>query len=79
VSSLRDELRILDEQHLHLANDADDARLAALMSETPLSDRAHRDAARHAGTIAVRREEVRAEIADLEGQQDRLLDELTSQ
>ncbi len=77
LSSLRDELRILDEQHVHLANDADEARLAALVSETPLADRAHRHAARHASTAAVRRDEVRAQIDQLESEQDQLLDELT--
>ena len=78
LSRLRDELRILDEQHLHLANDADEARLQALMSETPLADRAHRQASRHAEAAAGRRRELQDQIQTLETQQDALLDELTA-
>ena len=78
LASLRDELRVLDEQHLHLAGEVDDARLQALMSETPVSDRAHREAARHAEAVGRRRAEVLGSIADLEVRQDELLDELTA-
>ncbi|MDG2111607.1 MAG: hypothetical protein P8N02_03215 [Actinomycetota bacterium] len=77
LTSLRNELQILDEQHLHLAGDADDARLQALMSETPLSDRARRDAARHAEAVGKRRVDVLSQIEELERRQDELLDELT--
>ena len=62
---------------MHLANDADDARLQALMSETPLADRAHRQASRHAEAAARRRGELLEQIHTLETQQDALLDEFT--
>ena len=52
LRALREELRIIDEQLVHLGDDADDARLRALVSETPLADREHRDAHRHADAMA---------------------------
>lgn len=78
LSSLRDELQILDEQRRYLASDADEARLQALVSETPLAGRAHRDAARHVEALDRRRREIQDRIAELEVQQDRLLDEFTA-
>ena len=48
IRELREELRVADEQLVHLADAADDARLRSLVSETPVSDREHREAARHA-------------------------------
>jgi uncharacterized coiled-coil DUF342 family protein len=78
LRSLRDELRVIDEQLLQLASEADDTRLRALVSETPLADREFRDAQRHADTMARRRAEVVARIAELEARQDELLDQLTA-
>ena len=75
LSSLREELSVLDEQYAHLATDADDARLTALMSETPIADREHSRAARHADSFARRRVEVTERIAALETELDELLDE----
>ena len=77
LRSLRDELAVVDEQLQQLADEADDARIRALVSETPLADREHHDARRHADAMAARRDELRRSIADLEARQDTLLDELT--
>lgn len=74
---LREELAVIDEQLLHLAGEADDQRIRALVAETPLADAEYRDAARHAGAMAKRRAEVVASIAELERRQDQLLDRLT--
>jgi hypothetical protein len=76
LRSLRDELRVIDEQLLQLAGEADDTRLRAMVSETPLSEREYRDAQRHADAMAKRRSEVVATIAELETRQDELLDRL---
>ena len=38
LKRLRAELAVVDEQLLSLADDADEARLRALVSETPLAD-----------------------------------------
>jgi hypothetical protein len=73
---LREQLRLADEQLAALTDDATEAGLRALVSETPLADREHRDAQRHADAMARHRAEVAAALAQLEAQQDRLLDEL---
>ena len=78
LRSLREELAVVDEQLEQLADEADDARIRALVSETPLADREHHDARRHADAMAARRDELRRSIADLEARQDLLLDELTA-
>lgn len=77
LKSLRDELAVIDEQLLQLADEADDSRLRALVSETPLAGREHHDAQRHADAMTRRRAEVRETIARLEVRQDELLDELS--
>ena len=78
LRALRDELRVIDEQLRHLADEADDTRIRSLVSETPLADHDHREAQRHADAMAARRAEVVRSIAALEERQDALLDELTS-
>ena len=70
---------VADEQLLHLADAADDARLRALVSETPVSDREHREAARHADAMRNHRASVVEEIQRLEAQQDELLDRFSSE
>lgn len=76
LAEARDELRVGDEQLAQLVVEAEDARVRALVSETPLDDREHRDARRHAEAMANHLAEVRATIDRLEQEQDRLLDEL---
>ncbi len=77
LRALRDELRVIDEQLQHLGDEADDARLRALVSETPIAEREGRDARRHADAMARRRAEVERSIASLELRLDELLDRLT--
>jgi hypothetical protein len=72
----RDELAVLDEQAAVLDDAAQDARLRALVSETPLADRDHREARRHADAMARSRDDVLASISELERAQDQLLDRL---
>lgn len=78
LRDLREELRVIDEQLVHLSGEADDQRIRALVAETPLADAEFRDAARHADAMARRRAEVVASITELETRQDELLDRLTS-
>jgi hypothetical protein len=73
---LRRELAVADEQLAHFADEADETRLRALVSETPLADREHRDAQRHADAMARHRDELRDEISEIERTQDDLLDKL---
>ena len=51
LKQLRGELAVADEQLAVFAADADDARLRALVSETPLADREHREAEKHASAM----------------------------
>jgi hypothetical protein len=76
LRSLREELAVIDEQLAQLADEADDARIRSLVSETPLAEREHHEAERHAAAMAARRQEVLTSIAELEERQDALLDEL---
>jgi hypothetical protein len=78
LRSLRDELRIIDEQLAQLADEADDSRIRSLVSETPLADHEFREARRHADAMVDRRREVIDTIAKLELRQDELLDQLTA-
>jgi hypothetical protein len=72
----RAELAVVDEQLAVLVDHADDAALRALVSETPLAERDHRDARRHADALARSRAAVLASIAELERAQDDLLGRL---
>lgn len=76
LRALRTEIAVADEQLLHLVDAADDARLRALVSETPLSGREHQTAARHADAMRSHRAKVATEIDQLERTQDELLDRL---
>jgi len=73
---LRRDLAVADEQLVHFVDEADDARLRALASETPVAEREHREAQRHADAMRRHRGEVAAEIEQLERAQDDLLDRL---
>ncbi len=72
----RAELAVVDEQLAVLADHADDAALRALVSETPLAEREHREARRHADALARSRTAVFNSIAELERVQDDLLGRL---
>ena len=76
LKRLREELVVTDEQLLQLADEADDARIRSLVSETPSSARDHSEAAGHADAMRRHRDHVVAEIARLETVQDELLDRL---
>ena len=76
LRSLRDDLRVTEEQLNQLADEADDARLRALVSETPLAEKEHRKASRHVDRLRSHRERVIVKIAELEAAQDDLLDRL---
>lgn len=76
---LREEMSITGEQLAQLADVADDARLRALVSETPLAGEDHRQAERHVDAMRKHREHVAADIARLEATQDELLDRLVAE
>jgi len=76
LRQLRAELGVVDEQLASLVDTADDARLRAMVSETPMADREHRDAQKHADAMARHRAGLVTAIAELERAQDELLDRL---
>jgi uncharacterized protein (DUF3084 family) len=79
LKRLREELGIADEQLRHFTEEADDSRLRALVSETPLAEREHREAQRHADAMRQHRAELVAGIAKLERSLDELLDRLVTE
>ena len=79
LKKLRQQLAVANEQLVHFSDEADDARLRALVSETPLAEREFRDAQRRAELMRRSRDETLAEIATLERNQDELLDQLASE
>jgi len=79
LKELRADLTITDEQLNALTDEADDARIRALVSETPIAEQEHREAHRHAQAMARHRSDVIASIERLEQQQDELLDRLLAE
>ena len=79
LRALRDELRIAEEQLAALAEAADDARIRALVSETPIAEHEHTEAQKHADAMARHRDAVAADMAELEKAQDQLLDRLIAE
>jgi uncharacterized protein (DUF342 family) len=79
LKQLRAELTVTAEQLSSLEDDAAEARLRALVSETPLAEREHHEAQRHADAMLRHRAEVQASIEQLERRQDELLDRLVAE
>jgi 3-deoxy-D-manno-octulosonate 8-phosphate phosphatase KdsC-like HAD superfamily phosphatase len=76
LRQLRAELGVVDEQLAFLADAADDARMRAMVSETPMADKEHREAQKHADAMTRHRGQLVAQIAELEKAQDELLERL---
>ena len=75
----RAELAQLDEQLEFFSDAAEEARVRALVSETPLADREHAEAQKHADAMVRSRAAVVASIAELEHTVDDLLGRLEPQ
>lgn len=78
IVRLRGELALVDEQLAQLVDEADEARIRSLVSETPLAEREHHDAQRHMDAMTAHRNSVVANMAKLERTQDELLDKLSA-
>ncbi|MEI7592672.1 MAG: hypothetical protein WCK41_05570 [Actinomycetes bacterium] len=76
LRTLRGELAVVDEQLAQLVDDAGEARIRSLVSETPLADQEHREAARQAEAMTRHRATLTAKLEQLERGQDELLDQL---
>jgi hypothetical protein len=79
LKRLRAERSVTEEQLVFLEDEAEDARLRALVAETPLTDAEARDARRHADAIARHRDALVLSIAELEREQDALLDRMSAE
>ncbi len=78
LKALRAELQVSSEQLVQFDDEADDARLRALVSDNPAAQRQHRRAARHAERLRRHRDRLAERIAALEAEQDGLLDRLSA-
>ena len=74
LGSLRSDLSIAQQAVLQVEYEADDARLRALVSETPSAQREHEEVRRQAEIMRRNRDELLAEVSKLEARQDELLD-----
>jgi hypothetical protein len=79
LKRLRAELAVTQEQLTFLEEEAEDARLRALVAETPLTDAEARDARRHADALGRHRDALVVSIARLAGEQDALLDQMAAE
>jgi hypothetical protein len=79
LKRLRAERSVTEEQLVFLEDEADEARLRALVAETPLTDAEARDARRHADALARHRDALVLSIAELEREQDALLDRMSAE
>lgn len=76
LQRVREELRISGEQLEHLVGEADEARIRALVSETPLAEQSFAETSRHADTMQRHHSELEKKIDALETRQDELLDQM---
>ena len=76
--ALARDLAVAAEHLAHLDEEADEARLRALVSETPLAEQAHREAARHADAMRRHHDDLASQLRQLETAQDELLDRLVA-
>ena len=74
----RSELAVTEEQVAFLEEEAEEARLRALVSETPLADAEARDARQQADVMTRYRDSLLVQIARLQQEQDDLLDRMAA-
>ncbi len=74
---LLDDLAANNEEVDFYENAADDARMDALVAETPISDARSRDVRQRADLLLVQRESLVQTINDLRAEQDLLLDRMS--
>ncbi len=79
LSKARDERRIVEEQLLFQMDVLEEAKTRMLVSETPLADRDYRIARDDHDRLEKERARVTNEIAELQAEQDRLLDRMLGQ
>ena len=76
LRQLQEELKVAEEQLTHFSDEADEARLRSLVSETPLAEQKHREANKHSESMRKHKDMLQNEIERVEALQDELLDQL---
>jgi hypothetical protein len=76
LDKAKEELRIVEEQLLYQMDVFEEAKTRMLVSETPLADREFRVARDDYEAIQRQRDAAAAQIEELQGEQDRLLDRM---
>jgi hypothetical protein len=79
LKRLRSELVVTDEQVAFLEGEAEEFRLRALVSETPLADAEARDARQQADTMARYRDGLILQVGRLQRELDELLDRMAAE
>ena len=79
LKRVRAELAVAVDQAHFLEEESEEARLRALVSETPLSDAEAREARRHAEAMARHRQSLEMTLTQLLGEQDSLLDRMATE
>jgi chromosome segregation ATPase len=69
----RQELAVLNEQYAVVSEEAEEARLRSLVSETPLAAHEYGEVKRHADAMARARDALVSTVTDLEKRRDELL------
>jgi chromosome segregation ATPase len=78
LQKLRAEVGVIEEQLVELADQAEEAKVRAVVAETAFADHQWDEARRHAEQFARARDNLREEIAKLERTQDELIGKLVS-
>jgi hypothetical protein len=76
IDKAREELRIVEEQLLFQMDVLEEAKTRMLVAETPLADREYRVARDDHERLVAERDRVTQQIAELQLEQDRLLDRM---
>ena len=79
LKSLRTDLAVAEQALMQVDYEADEARLRALVSETPVAQKEHEQVRRQVEVNRRNRDELAAEILRLEQRQDELLDAYNDQ
>lgn len=74
LNAVRADLAVAQQALVQVEAEADDARLRALVSETPLAQKEHEQIRRQADVQRRNRDKLQAELNRLEARQDELLD-----
>ena len=77
ISRYKDELAIADEQLNHLQNEAEDARMKSLVSETAIADQERREVDQQVESMNRHHQHLIAEIKNLGERQDQLLEKIS--